>query len=61
LPNVVRGDKIKGDRTYGECDALADLWLENLKERVHFQDPDVDGRTIKQWNINTQYVGCAMD
>jgi hypothetical protein len=31
---------------YGERDALTDLWLENLKERVNFQDPDVDGRTI---------------
>jgi len=46
---------------YGECDALADLCLENLKERVHFQDPDVDGRTRRQWNLNMQYVRCAMD
>jgi len=61
LPNVVRGDQIKGDRMYGECDALADLWLENQKERVHFQDPDLDGRTRRQWNLNTQYVRRAMD
>jgi hypothetical protein len=46
---------------YGECDALADLWLENLKERVYFQDPNVDGRSIRQCNLNTQYVGCSMD
>jgi hypothetical protein len=61
LPDVVRGDQIKGVRMYGECDTLADLWLENLKERVHFQDTDVDGRTIKEWNLNTHYLGCAMD
>jgi len=46
---------------YGECDALLDLWLENLKERVNFQDLDVDGRTRRQWDLNTQYVGCVMD
>jgi hypothetical protein len=50
-----------GDRMYGECDALPHLWLENLKERIHFQDSDIDGMTIRQWNLNTQYVGCAID
>jgi hypothetical protein len=25
------------------------LWLENLRERVHLKDPDVNGRIILKW------------
>jgi len=27
------------------------FWLENLRERDHFEDPDADGRITLRWNF----------
>jgi hypothetical protein len=33
------------------------FWWENLKERDHWGDPDVDGRIILKWIIRKWCVG----
>jgi hypothetical protein len=33
---------------------LRTFWSESLKERVHLEDPDVDGRIILNWILEKQ-------
>ena len=33
------------------------MWRENLRERVHFEEPCVDGRIILRWIFRQRHVG----
>ena len=32
------------------------IWLGNLKEKYHFEDPDIDGRIILRWIFRKWYI-----
>jgi hypothetical protein len=34
---------------WGKGEMYTPCWWENLKERDHFEDPGVDGKTILRW------------
>jgi hypothetical protein len=36
-------------RVWGRGEVCTGFWLENLSERNHWGDPDIDGRIILRW------------
>ena len=55
LPNIVRVVKSRRMRWAGHVarmgrgEVCTGFWWGNLRERVHWRDPDVDGRIILRW------------
>jgi len=51
------GDQIEKNETGGACstyregrgEAHSGFWWGNLRERNHFEDPDVEGKIILRW------------
>ena len=61
-PNTVRGDKIENDEIGGACsayggEAYTGFWWENLRERGHLEDQDVDECIILRWIFRKWDVG----
>ena len=42
---------------YGGGEAYTGFWWENLREKDHLEDPDVDGRIILRWILRKWDVG----
>ena len=55
LPNIMRVVKSRRMswrgmwRVWGGGEGCTGLWWGNLRERAHWEDPDVDGRIILRW------------
>jgi hypothetical protein len=47
--------------TYGEREAYTGFWRGNLRERVHLEDPGVDGRIILRWIFRNWMCGYGLD
>jgi hypothetical protein len=41
----------------GRGEVYAGFWWEHLREREHFEDPDIDGRIILKWTFRKWYGG----
>jgi hypothetical protein len=60
---VLFGDKTRRMRWAGQValmgrrDAYTGFWWGNLKERIHFGDPGLDGRIILRWIFRKWDVG----
>jgi hypothetical protein len=55
LRRIFRSKRKKGWARYVGCmgeereELYTGCWWENLREKGHWEDPDVDGRTILRW------------
>jgi hypothetical protein len=63
LPNIVRVIKSRRMRWAGDVARMERLevykgfWWGNVRERDHFEDPDIDGRIILKWVFRKWDVG----
>ena len=62
------GDQIETNKMSRACSAyggeercIQSFWWENMRERDHLGDPDVDGRIILRWLFRKWDPGLGLD